>query len=1328
MVPNGSATWSNLQIPNTKGLTLKGGQGGTTTIAGANALVINQNSSKRSRVTGFTFTGVGDSNNGDVSCVGTTTTQICRVDHNVFTNAGLAVFIATSGNAPVLIDNNTLTGGAASEMIHNNALGDPSTVGWTTDVTPGSASMVYIENNTFTDSDTSAICSAVESVFGSRTVFRHNSLFFCQVDQHGTPGIVGARWWEIYENTFNAGGLNYCCYADLRGGSGVFFNNHVTGNPPMFPPATVTLREEDTGYPALYQIGRGYNQAYSPVYLWGNDPTMSIVSGSSNVQLNRDYFVSVAQPSTMLRCQSAADGGSSGGSTCPTSYFYVPYTYPYPWQNTTVCASGNFPACDYTTINAAELAASCGDTIVIMAGLGDGTGVNGTPLGWYCGGNGTCNSNNPVLLTHGCTTNTRITLTTDQVSRLPATGARITPAYGDGSSPVVATIYQPGSGMVLYAKTGNGGTPGNNYNLNGLQFCCYSNTTDFLALGSEGQGTNDTTLNVTADIPNNFTLSHVLIRADPTKNMRKGLTWDALNTLLVDSWVDAGFDQGSTDSQGVSGVMGTGSILNTRVTGTGETTSTGGAAPPVFAPIGLKNADNTIQANGLNTVSSIQIPAMEVGFSDITKNLWFYATRWAANTTYPKGTLISQLTGSSVAMQIQGVCTTGGTEPTWPTFGGSVVSGTCTLNRIDSVDCVGCFPNIKNGSECKTASSTNIHHNYYHQIWQNGQQGYVFTFTSSQDHKALQGCNNVTIANNYLNYAALVFNSSAMDVSNDNNAIPGVLTNAGPWTFTGSNNKLSFNFNMNGTVIVTNVTLTTGVGRTAAQVAADLNSAFTGGPGFACIDGLGEVIIRGRFTGDSSTCTFVSTSYRPPLYTVTMNAFANSAYTTLGVNSLVGTTLYGCLNPRGNAWYGCGAVNNVAFLNNLATNINTAKYFTQVNYTLLLGQHLSNIQYLHNTFNTNYGLSNPSGVNLFVGFTTDGTIGNFFPPFSYQIRDTVFAAQSGGISQYYGANGQVLDFSYINWFMGQPSFVNTPTGTPTDQPAAAGTFSHNVIPGASLYTATTRNTTPFTGDSGFNSYPKDNYNTPTAGLALNGTTFKLGAVPGPATDYKDPGVDPTTIPRILNVSTMASDKYAIIRYQITEPMVTSPYFSEAYLTTKDSYFYNAQKVYDNTNYSPVVPDMDPSQSSQPDYDGNDKFPQNGFSRTIIVGLNQPLTPLTTYYLRLFGPGAAWPEDGTSATITTRQSLTGTNGVTWTRNPGTSVGTIATMKVTYGTSYSRTSGVISGGSTASVACTVGTTCTVAVNALASGVPLYYQVQYLSSAPTVLLSEAVDVLLP
>jgi hypothetical protein len=334
-----SAAWSGLTIPATTGITLAGGSGGTTTISGSAALSVASNATTGTRITGFAFTGTGTDNGGDVSVSGSKTSAAYRIDHNTFTNSGQSVFINVSGNGTGLIDHNTFTSGGASEVIHNPAMGPDDASGWSDDVIPGSPNMVYIEDNVFNNTDTTYISSDLQSYYGARTVFRHNSLYFSQVDQHGTAGMIGARWWEFYENTYYPEGLNDCCYAALRAGSGVFFNNHVVGSP-MWGPATIDPYEEDTGqtpgdpsYPFLYQIGRGISQSYSPVYIWGNDSAMAVASQTPNtVQEGRDYFVSAAQPASMVRCELAADGGTAGGlmGSCPTTYSYTPFTYPYP--------------------------------------------------------------------------------------------------------------------------------------------------------------------------------------------------------------------------------------------------------------------------------------------------------------------------------------------------------------------------------------------------------------------------------------------------------------------------------------------------------------------------------------------------------------------------------------------------------------------------------------------------------------------------------------------------------------------------------------------------------------------------------------------------------------------------------------------------------------------------------------------------------------------------------------------------------------------------------------------------------------------------------------
>jgi hypothetical protein len=329
-----SVSWgSRVSIPNTKGITVDGG--GNTTLTSF-AFNLNQNGASTSRITGFIITnGAPAANQSAITTKGSPTSATCRIDHNNFpATAANATFITTSGNAPCLIDHNTFSApGAPDEFIHNFGLGSGDTSGWVDSVIPGGPAMVFVEDNTFTNNDSTYLCSGVQSYYGARTVVRHNSFVFCQVDQHGTPGMVGARWWEIYENTFNANGRAQCCYMAIRAGSGVIFNNHKTGTNKAN--GSIDLFEEDSGtWPLAFQIGSGMNGQTdghstcsgvnsSPAYVWGNDSTIPVTSQSGPVQVNRDYFLSAPQPSSM-RAQQAS------GDSCSTTYNYVPYTYPHP--------------------------------------------------------------------------------------------------------------------------------------------------------------------------------------------------------------------------------------------------------------------------------------------------------------------------------------------------------------------------------------------------------------------------------------------------------------------------------------------------------------------------------------------------------------------------------------------------------------------------------------------------------------------------------------------------------------------------------------------------------------------------------------------------------------------------------------------------------------------------------------------------------------------------------------------------------------------------------------------------------------------------------------
>lgn len=331
-VLSGSGSWSNLSIPNTKGVTLACPNGGCS-VSGATALVIFESTAASSRLTGFSFTTVGGSSNATLDVQGDGTTKMARIDDNTFTSSGAGTWIETDSNengyGAVLIDHNTLSAGSSAEMIHVVAYGaDSGTYGWTNDVVPGSASMVFIEANTSncTSCSGQAYNNLVQSYYGARTVVRDNTINYGQVDQHGTAGMVWSRWWEIYNNTFNGMNMNPSDWMELRGGSGVIWGNTFENGA-----TDIGLQDEVCGsYPDPMQIGRGIDEKASPAYLWGNGPSTNYVitveQCSANVQLNRDYFVSTSQPATLTRCESAADVAAG----CPVSYNYIPFPYPFP--------------------------------------------------------------------------------------------------------------------------------------------------------------------------------------------------------------------------------------------------------------------------------------------------------------------------------------------------------------------------------------------------------------------------------------------------------------------------------------------------------------------------------------------------------------------------------------------------------------------------------------------------------------------------------------------------------------------------------------------------------------------------------------------------------------------------------------------------------------------------------------------------------------------------------------------------------------------------------------------------------------------------------------
>lgn len=355
-----TGNWSgNISIPSTKGVTVNGN--GSTHSGTFN---LDSNSIVSSRITNFIFTsgtGIMNIRGGDP------TSAPWRVDHNTFTGNGHTMI--HFGTAPGLFDHNTFTSlAAANEFIHNEAYGAGNTAGWTNALTPGSYQAVYLEDNSFTTPTSQSNNAWIQSYYGARMVYRYNTFNYTRVDAHGTAGNVGARWWEFYKNNFvqtggNAGGS----VVNNRAGSGIVFDNTKSGS---LLTGDIGLCEEDSGYPASYQVGRGQNQTLYPAYAWGNAIPVNVDSCeapevSGMVQFNRDIYRDTgASCVSGGSCTSGVGIGTLLPTTCTTNtgfwktdaggnwngtngtsndgalykctstnnwtLYYTPFTYPYP--------------------------------------------------------------------------------------------------------------------------------------------------------------------------------------------------------------------------------------------------------------------------------------------------------------------------------------------------------------------------------------------------------------------------------------------------------------------------------------------------------------------------------------------------------------------------------------------------------------------------------------------------------------------------------------------------------------------------------------------------------------------------------------------------------------------------------------------------------------------------------------------------------------------------------------------------------------------------------------------------------------------------------------
>lgn len=334
LIAGQAATWGSPGLTLSKAITLDGnGNNITKGYSSQDGLIhMNAPSSGQMRVTGFNFKYSAATSGFNkpyyINVNGSSSVPRWRIDHCDFATVSGGETYLTTSQVAGLIDHNTFTTSTNAEIIHQEGVG---VSGWNYDVVPGSDDAVYIEDNTFlwTGGTAAGANAVLQNYYGNRTVFRHNTIYGGCVDVHGNTHPCG-RWNEFYENDFYSS-INMSVLFQIRGGSGVIFNNRLHNLPGANGGRGFDIYEDDTGasYPAIYQVGRGKNlvtnpttgsqQSLDPMYIWNNTVInegggtegMGVGVDGGLVQLNRDVYLSARPGYTAYQYPHPLQGGTA---------------------------------------------------------------------------------------------------------------------------------------------------------------------------------------------------------------------------------------------------------------------------------------------------------------------------------------------------------------------------------------------------------------------------------------------------------------------------------------------------------------------------------------------------------------------------------------------------------------------------------------------------------------------------------------------------------------------------------------------------------------------------------------------------------------------------------------------------------------------------------------------------------------------------------------------------------------------------------------------------------------------------------------------------------
>lgn len=305
------------------------------------------------RVSGITFSGT-TGGTGVVLLRGNGTdssTYGWRIDHlrfNYSTQSGV-VPILVKGITWGVIDNCYFEGTGYEAIISYGFVNSddalvPKQYGkksWELPLNLGTNEAVYIEDCHFLFSTTNL--PFINDIWqGGRQVIRYNEINPGIVQAHPARGVyrAGAKY-EIYNNVFTGGG--YGVPSSLRGGTGVIFNNQVTGyvtndfeidNWRTCSTSTAPFDTRcdggnaydgntagESGWPCVDQVGRGTEGTYGsqpsvPLYGWKNGSESTCVGGgvcdnSVDIVLNADFDLCSSSPPPTLSTHLKTTGDGS---------------------------------------------------------------------------------------------------------------------------------------------------------------------------------------------------------------------------------------------------------------------------------------------------------------------------------------------------------------------------------------------------------------------------------------------------------------------------------------------------------------------------------------------------------------------------------------------------------------------------------------------------------------------------------------------------------------------------------------------------------------------------------------------------------------------------------------------------------------------------------------------------------------------------------------------------------------------------------------------------------------------------------------------------------